>query len=99
MFELRQLQTFRMVALTSNFNRAAAQLGCSQSNVTFHIRSLERELGALLFQRHRFSKGATLTEVGRRTLEYADRLLALAEEVQATVQRGSNSENVSAPSS
>lgn len=83
--ELRQLETFRVVALTNNFNRAAAQLGCSQSNVTFHIRALERELGARLFERHRFSKGATLTKSGRQALEYAERMLALADEVKAAV--------------
>jgi DNA-binding transcriptional LysR family regulator len=83
MLDLRQLETFRLVAVTGNFNRAANQLGCAQSTVTGHIQSLERELGARLFERHRFSRTVSLTEVGRRTFEYAVRLLALAAEAKA----------------
>jgi DNA-binding transcriptional LysR family regulator len=85
MLDLYQLQTFRVVALTNSFNRAAAALGYSQSSVTFHIQSLERELGATLFTRHRLSRGATLTEAGRRALAFADQLLALAQEAKAAI--------------
>lgn len=84
MIELRQLRTFRAVALTSSFTRAAAELGYSQSSVTIHIKALERELGAALFERKRFSKSITLTEVGRKTLECACKLLALVEEIRIT---------------
>ena len=83
MLDLQQLETFRVVAATSNFTRAAAQLGYHQSTVTFHIKSLERELGVRLFERHRFSRTIAMTDVGRRTFEYAERLLALAAEAKA----------------
>jgi len=83
MLDLQQLETFRVVAVTSNFTRAAAQLGYHQSTVTFHIKSLERELGVRLFERHRFSRTIAMTEVGRRIFEYAERLLALAAEAKA----------------
>ena len=56
MLNLRKLQTFRVVADTHNFIRAAAQLGCCQSSVTTHIQALERELGVLLFDRCRRSR-------------------------------------------
>ena len=46
MLDLRQLETFRVVAVANNFSLAATQLGYHQSTVTFHIKSLERELGA-----------------------------------------------------
>jgi DNA-binding transcriptional LysR family regulator len=82
MLDLKQLETFREVAVTSNFTRAADQLGYHQSTVTFHIKSLERELGVRLFERERFSKNVTMTEIGKRTFEYAERLLALAAETQ-----------------
>jgi DNA-binding transcriptional LysR family regulator len=82
MLDIRQLETFRAVALTSSFTRAAAELGYSQSSVTIHIKALERELGAPLFTRRRFSKQVVLTDVGRRTLEYACKLLALADEIR-----------------
>lgn len=85
MLDLQKLQTFRVVALTNSFNRAATQLGYSQSSVTFHIQALEREFGTRLFTRHRLSKGATLTEAGRRALEFADRMLALVQEAKAAV--------------
>jgi len=87
MLDLQKLETFRVVALTHNFTRAAAELGYSQSSVTGHIQALERELGAPLFERHRFSRTVVLTKVGHRTLEYAGRLLALAEETRAAVHR------------
>ncbi len=85
MLDLQQVESFRMVALTHNFTRAAAELGCSQSSVTLHVKALERELGASLLERHRFSKTVQLTEVGRRTLDYAERLLALANEAKEAV--------------
>jgi len=85
MLNLRKLQTFRVVADTHNFTRAAAQLGCCQYSVTTHIQALERELGVLLFDRCRISKTVILTKQGRHVLEYADRLLALAEETKAAV--------------
>jgi DNA-binding transcriptional LysR family regulator len=48
MLDLPKLETFRVVAATSNFTRAAAVLRCCQSTVTVHIRELERELGVQL---------------------------------------------------
>ena len=84
-FDMRQLHTFRVVAMTRNFTRAAAEMGCCQSTVTVHIRALERELGVSLFERNRCSKKVALTEEGRRALEYAERLLALANEVQTVI--------------
>jgi DNA-binding transcriptional LysR family regulator len=76
--DLQQLQTFQMVAITGNFTRAAAALGYSQSNVTHQIKTLERKLGLALLDRRRFSRGAVLTEAGRRVLGHAERILDLA---------------------
>jgi len=85
MLDLQQIESFRMVALTHNFTQAAARLGYSQSSVTLHVKALERELGAPLLTRHRFSKSVQLTEAGKRTLHYAERLLALADETKAAI--------------
>ncbi len=85
MLDLLKLKTFLVVAATNNFTRAAAELGYSQSSVTTHIQALERELGAPLFDR--VYRNVILTEVGRRTLEYANRLIALADEAKASVQK------------
>jgi DNA-binding transcriptional LysR family regulator len=91
MLDLRQLETFRAVALTNSFTRAAAELGYSQPSVTTHIKALERELGAPLFKRQRFSKKVVLTKVGRQTLEYASRILELAAETKAAAQSSKRS--------
>jgi DNA-binding transcriptional LysR family regulator len=90
MLDLRKLHTFQVAAATSNFTRAAAQLGYCQSSVTVHIKALEDELGVPLFERCRSSKTVILTDVGRQVLEYAGRLLALAEETKAAFQRGTS---------
>ncbi len=51
MMELRQLNTFRTVATTLNFTRAAEALNYVPSNVTMQIKALEEELGVRLFDR------------------------------------------------
>jgi DNA-binding transcriptional LysR family regulator len=91
MLDLQHLETFRVLAATNNFTRAAAKLGYCQSTVTTHIIALERELGVSLFNRNRFSRTVVLTEEGRQALEYAGRLLALADETKTVVQIGRES--------
>ena len=86
MLDLEQLKTFRAVAITESFTRAAAELGCCQSSVTTRIKLLERELGAPLFERFRFSRKVILTEVGRHTFDYAEQLLALADKTKIAAQ-------------
>jgi DNA-binding transcriptional LysR family regulator len=86
MLDLQHLKTFMVVATTKNFSRAAIELGYSQSSVTHHIKALERELGAQLFDRFRFARTIVLTDVGGRIYEYAKRLLALAEETKVAAQ-------------
>src|SRR5579884_2052606 len=49
--ELRQLATFRMIAHTLSFSRAAVALNYVQSSVTAQIQTLEEELGIQLFDR------------------------------------------------
>lgn len=98
--DLRQLTTFRMVARTLSFTRTAAALNYVQSSVTAQIQALEEELGVLLF--HRLGKRITLTDAGERLLDYATRILALADEARATVAGTSEPEGsltVSAPES
>jgi molybdenum-dependent DNA-binding transcriptional regulator ModE len=84
--DLHHLRTFVVMAATANFTRAAKELGCSQSTVTLHIKTLERELGALLFERSRFTKTSVLTAVGRHVFDYSVRLLAITDEMKITVQ-------------
>lgn len=60
--EIRQLEYFLAVADTGSFTRAAERLYVSQPAVTNAIRSLEEELGIMLFDRNQ--KLAALTSEG-----------------------------------
>ena len=61
--EIRQLEYFLMVSRLNSFTRAAEQLHVSQPGVTTAIRSLEDELGIILFDRSQ--KQIILTAEGR----------------------------------
>lgn len=79
--EFRQLRTFRTVATVLNFNRAAEQLHYAQSTVSAQIQALENDLGVQLFDR--LGKRVLLTEAGERLLQYAEKMLDLADETVA----------------
>ncbi len=78
--ELTDLHIFRTVAHSGGITRAAAQLHRVPSNVTTRIRQLEDTLGVELFVRER--KRMQISPAGSVLLEYADRLLDLAEEAR-----------------
>lgn len=71
--DLQWLNTFITAADCGNFRRTAEILYISQPSVTVHIKQLEKELGAELFQRD--GKKIKLTEEGRRYLVHAKRLI------------------------
>jgi DNA-binding transcriptional LysR family regulator len=78
--ELSDLAVFRSVARTGGVTRAAQQLHRVQSNVTTRIKKLEDRLGVTLFVRE--GRGMRLSAHGAVLLEYAERLLALADEAR-----------------
>ena len=78
LLELRNLITFINVVELGSFTKAAAQLGYSQSTVSFQIKQLEDELGTLLFER--INHTITLTEEGHNLVSYAHRIRELTEE-------------------
>jgi DNA-binding transcriptional LysR family regulator len=82
--ELRHLRTFRVVARTLNFTRAAAELHYAQSSVTEQVQSLETELGTRLFDRG--GRRLRLTPAGERLTAYADQMLILVEEARTAVR-------------
>ncbi|HXE64915.1 MAG TPA: LysR family transcriptional regulator [Bryobacteraceae bacterium] len=86
MLNLQHLSTFLTVAALKNFSQAATRLGYSQSNVTTQIKNLEKELGAELFERERFSRSIALTSAGKRMLRYARWLLALERKAHSSVR-------------
>jgi DNA-binding transcriptional LysR family regulator len=75
--ELSQLRTFRVVAETLNFTRAAERLNLTQSAVSHQIKALEQELGEPLFIRAK--RGVKLSEAGKAALDHARRVLDEAE--------------------
>ena len=81
--ELRQVQTFRVVAEELSFSRAAARLGYVQSSVSAQVAALERELGVRLFDR--LGRRISLTETGAVMFAYSRELLDLAGEARDAV--------------
>ncbi|MBS2771151.1 LysR family transcriptional regulator [Anoxybacillus rupiensis] len=71
--EIRHLNTFKAIIQTGNFSKAAELLNYSQSTVTFHIKAIEDELGAPIFDR--IGKKVLLTEAGKKLLPYAIQIL------------------------
>lgn len=73
--DVADLKAFEAVARHGSMNRAAVELHTVQSSVTARIRSLEREVGVALFQRH--VRGVSMTPAGQRMLPYAARIAKL----------------------
>jgi len=82
--ELSALRIFKAVAEEGGVTQAAARLHRVQSNVSARLTQLEESLGVTLF--HRTGRRLQITPEGARLLNYADRLLQLADEAQAAVQ-------------
>jgi len=86
--ELRQLNTFRTVAFTLNFSRAAEVLNYVPSNVTMQIKALEDELGVRLFDR--LGKQLVLTTAGQRFLTQIQGVLDKLDEARSVVHDNEN---------
>lgn len=68
-----RLKTFVSVARHRSFTRAAHELFVTQPAVTRHIKELEAQVGASLFDRSR--GGITLTKAGEAMLYHAEKIL------------------------
>jgi DNA-binding transcriptional LysR family regulator len=78
------LRTLVAAQRLGSFNRAADQIGRSQSAVSQQIRKLEEQVGAPLFQKQ--GRHLVLTEAGEVVLGYAQRILELNNEAVAAVR-------------
>ncbi|UCV01807.1 LysR family transcriptional regulator [Dechloromonas denitrificans] len=76
----RRLQVFHAVAKNLSFTRAADALFMTQPAVTFQIKQLEEQYGTRLFERRHGS--ISLTPAGELVLSYAQRILALSDEME-----------------
>jgi DNA-binding transcriptional LysR family regulator len=79
--DLRQLQALVAVAEQGTFSAAADHLATVQSNVSAHIRRLEKELGATLVDR----SAGRLTEEGQAVVDRARRIEAELESIVSDV--------------
>ena len=79
----RRLQVFYTVAKQLSFTKAAEQLFMTQPAVTFQVKQLEEHFNTRLFER---SHGKiALTPAGRLVMDYAERILAMSEEMDTRV--------------
>ncbi|MBS1157950.1 MAG: regulatory protein, LysR:LysR, substrate-binding protein [Proteobacteria bacterium] len=76
----RRLQVFHAVAKHLSFTKAADALFMTQPAVTFQIKQLEEQYSTRLFERRH--GGISLTPSGELVLGYAERILALSEELE-----------------
>lgn len=80
---LTQLSTFIAIVENGSFTAAANKLGYAQSTITTQIKQLEDELNCLLFER--LGKSLTLTQEGRRLIEYARKMLQIEREIMLEI--------------
>jgi DNA-binding transcriptional LysR family regulator len=79
----QQLRTLVTVARRLSYTRAAEELHLTQPAVSIHIRKLERALGSTLFEH--IGRRVSLTAAGQALYAYAERVLALEDELRATL--------------
>lgn len=82
---LDQYKVFYTAAICGSFSEAAKQLYITQSAVSQQIRSLENELGVMLFARGR--KGAKLTAHGELLFSYTKRSMEEIENAESLFAR------------
>jgi hypothetical protein len=81
---LAQIEYFVAVAEEGNVGRAARRLRVAQPPISRHIRALEDELGATLFERT--PKGMRLLPAGEVFLRHAREMLAVLERARHAVR-------------
>lgn len=79
--DIKNLTTFVYVAELGSFSRAGERLGYSQPAISVQIRQLEGELGFKLFDR--IGHAVRLTDRGRETLLYAQKICLLCSQMAA----------------
>ena len=79
--KIAQLSYILKIAETKSMSKAANLLYVSKQNMATALKSLEDELGVMIFRRT--SKGMTVTADGEKVLRYAKDILALYEKMQS----------------
>jgi DNA-binding transcriptional LysR family regulator len=81
--DFEQLRTFQQVCRLKSFSRAAEKLGVTQPAISAQIRSLEKEVGARLFDRD--GGKVTFTAAGRLFEPFADHCLQCQSHIYVAV--------------
>ncbi len=77
--KVRNIDTFYWVATLGSFRSASKHLHLTQPAVSARIQILEQDLGVEVFQRD--VRNATLTPAGRKLFPYAEKLMALDQQI------------------
>jgi DNA-binding transcriptional LysR family regulator len=83
-----KLQIVVLIDKYKKVTDVAAEMGLKQPTVSFHMKSLENELGTALFQYR--SGRVLLTDAGRALYQYAVRIVSLAAEAERSVKQFSS---------
>lgn len=78
--DIRHLKTFKTIVDYGGFTKAAEHLGYAQSTITFHIKSLELEVGEPVFDR--VGKKVILTECGKSLMPNAIKMLNIYKDIK-----------------
>lgn len=84
MMDIRDFQFLQAVAETGSVTRAAARLGCVQSNVTARLKKLEGRLGQRLVER--IEGRMVPTAAGSLALDYGARIFRLSAEAETQLR-------------
>ena len=79
---LDQLKALVWVARLKGFGAAAEKLNTTQPGVSVRIRSLENELGLILFERT--TRSVRITPEGKKCLAMAERILELTQDFKTS---------------
>lgn len=80
---IRFLETFLWLTRLRNFRETAERLNTTQPNISSRITSLEDQLRTRLYVRG--AKNFELTMAGRALVEYAEKIVALSEEMKSAL--------------
>ncbi|PKG23313.1 LysR family transcriptional regulator [Niallia nealsonii] len=86
------IEAFMYAVHFKSIHKAADALFLSQPTVTARIKTLERELGAELFERS--GRGIILTEKGRDFIPFAEQIIRTFEQGKKQLKKGSNLEEM-----
>jgi DNA-binding transcriptional LysR family regulator len=84
MMDIQKLEIFTYAAEFLSFSEAAQQLNISQPTVSYHIKTLEKDLGVKLFRWQGGSR-LQLTEAARMLLPWARKLIHQSNEIQEMI--------------